>query len=249
MSRLLNRWTLGAGAAALAGWWLAGRTLSPRHPDVALHAGLELVAHPRRALAISPHPVDLEWFCAGTCFLIRQAGGSVTVVGLTRGECGGNRANMGQIREKEQAQSGAILGYDRIIQLGLPDQTLTAADLAPRLQEVWQQVRPEVVLTFDPRGVLPGLNNPDHAAAGAAVLELVRSGIAEGVRVYLYGTRQPNVSVDITEVLQEKAAAVRSHRSQLVGPDALANWAVRGFGRLSRGRTPAFYTETFYRLV
>ncbi|MDB4896396.1 MAG: hypothetical protein JWN15_2658 [Firmicutes bacterium] len=249
MARLLNRWTFPLGMGAVVGWRLARKLLSPRFPDVALHAGLELLSAPRRVLAISPHPNDLEWFCAGTCFLLKRAGGSVTAAVLTRGEQGGNRANMGQLREKEQEQAAAILGYDRVVHLGLPDQALSVGALASRLEELWREVQPDVVLTFDPQGPLPALNNPDHAAAGAAVLQLVRSGMAEGVRVYLYGTRQPNVSVDITEVLHEKEAAVRAHRSQLAGPDALSRVAVRAYGRLVRGRTPAFYAETLYRLV
>jgi LmbE family N-acetylglucosaminyl deacetylase len=248
LARLLNRWTLGF-AVAVSGWRLARKMLSPRYPDVALHAGLELVSGPRRVLALSPHPDDLEWFCGGTCFLLRRSGGSVTAAILSRGERGGNRANMAEIREKEQEQAGAILGYDRIIQLGLPDHKLRAADLVPRLEALWQEVQPDVVLAFDPEGPLPAWNNPDHVAAGAAVLNLVRSRMAQGTRVYLYGTCRPNVSVDITEVLQEKEAAVRAHRSQLVGPDAVSRAAVRGYGRLLRGRTPAFYAETFYRLV
>jgi LmbE family N-acetylglucosaminyl deacetylase len=247
--RRLNRWTLGLGVGLAGAWYAAGRALSPRYPDVALHAGLELVSFPRRVLAIAPHPLDLEWFSGGTCYLLKRAGGSVTVAVLTSGEQGGNRANMGQIREKEQEQSGAILGYDSIIYLGLKDQHLHAADLAPRLEGIWRQVRPDVVLTFDPRGLLPGLNNPDHTAAGAAVLELLRSGIGNHNRAYLYGTRYPNVMVDITEVVQEKEAAVSAHRSQLVGPDATAKLAVRAYGRLLRGRTPSYYSETLYRLV
>lgn len=249
MRRLLNRWTVGLGAGAVIGWRVARQALSPRFPDVALHAGLELVSRPRRVLAMSPHPLDLEWFAGGTCLLARRAGGAVTAAVLTKGEQGGNRANMGQIREREQAQSSAILEYDRTIQLDFPDKGLKVCDLVPRLRELFDEIKPDVVLTFDPRGVLPSCNNPDHMAAGAAVMELVRSGIPDGIRVYLYGTRQANVAVDITEVVQEKEAAVRAHRSQLAGPDATAKVAVRAFGRLSRGRTPAFYTENFYRLV
>lgn len=249
MARLLNRRTLGLGATALAGWWLGRRALTPRFPDVALSAGLELVARPRRALAIAPHPLDAEWFCGGTLALLKGAGGSVAAAVLTRGEQGGNRRNMAQIREREQGQAAAVLGYAEVAQLGLPDQKLDVAGLAPRLEEVWRRVQPEAVFTFDPGGLLPALNNPDHTAAGAAVLSLVRSGLADGVRVYLYGTRQPNVAVDITEVLHEKEAAVQAHRSQLGGPDALAKSAVRGYARLGRGPTPAYYAETFYRLV
>jgi LmbE family N-acetylglucosaminyl deacetylase len=247
--RLLNRWTLGIAAGLTAGWYLAQRTLRPRYPDVALHAGLELVSAPRRVLAITPHPLDLEWFCAGTCFLLKKAGGSVTTCVLSRGEQGGNRRNMAEIREREQEQAGAILQYNRIVHLGLPDQGLTAPLIIPPLEEVWREVRPEVVLSFDPEGPLPLWQNPDHQAAGAAVLELVRTRIRDGVRIYLYGTRQANVAVDITEVLKEKEAAVRAHRSQLSGPDAASRMAVRAWSRVGRGHTPAYYTENFYRLV
>lgn len=250
MSRLLNRWVLGLGAGALAAWWVAREAMTPHYPDVSLHAGLELVSAPRRVLAISPHPLDLEWFCGGTCFLMKQAGSSVVTAVLSYGEAYGNHANMAQIREREQAQSAAVLGYDQVIHLGEPDGGMRANDLAPLLRGVWQDVRPDVVLAFDPEGPLPGpANNPDHVAAGAAVLDLARSGIAQGTRVYLYGTRHPNVTVDITEALPEKESAVRAHRSQLFGPDAAARLAVRSFSRLSRGRTPAYYAESFYRLV
>lgn len=249
MRRPFRRWYLGAGLAAVAGFAAAQRAMTPQYPDVALHAGLELVSVPRRVLALSPHPMDLEWFCGGTCYLLKRAGGCVTVGLMTAGERGGNRANMAEIRERERAQSGAILGYQRAVQLSLPDGGLATGDLVPKLEALWQEVNPEVVFAFDPSGALPWRPHPDHVAAGAAVLELVRARMDGKVRVYLYGGRQPNVTVDITEVLQEKEAAVRAHRSQLLGPDKLTRQAIRGFARLGRGRTPSFYAETFYRLV
>lgn len=246
---LINRWTAGLAAGAGAAWYLAARALTPARSDAALNAGLELLSAPRRVLALAPHPGDLEWFCGGTCFLAAMAGGTVAAAILTRGERGGNRANMAEIRGKEQAQSGAILRYERIIHLGLPDGGLRAGTVASRLEELWRELEPEVVLAPDPRGMLPEGNHPDHVAAGTAVRRLVEAGTGRGARVYFYGTRRADVLVDITEVVQEKEAAVRSHRSQLAGPDWLARMAVRGFGRLVRGRTPAFYGETFYRLV
>lgn len=249
MSSSLRRLLLGLGAGALAGYWLAQRALTPRYPDVALHAGLELTSAPRRVLALSPHPGDLEWFAAGTLFLMKQSRSTVITTLLTRGEKGGSVAQIGQIREKEQAQAGAILGYDRIIHLAQPDGGLKAGELLPLIRSLYQEIRPDVLLTFDPEGLVPGWNNPDHVAAGAAVLSLIRAGISDGVRVYLYGTRRPNVTVDITEVLQEKEAAVRAHRSQLVGPDGLTKRAVRLYNRLGQRKSPAFFAEGFYRLV
>jgi LmbE family N-acetylglucosaminyl deacetylase len=249
LSRSLRRFLLGLGAGALASYWLAQRALTPRYPDVALHAGLELTAAPRRVMAISPHPGDLEWFAAGTLFLLKQNRSTVITTLLTQGEKGGSVAQTGQIREREQAQAGAILGYDRIVQLGQPDGRLNAGELFPRIRSLYQEIRPDVIFTFDPEGLVPGWNNPDHVAAGAAVLSLIRAGIADGVRVYLYGTRRPNVTVDITEVLEKKEAAIWSHRSQMRGPDGLTKRAVRLYNRLGQGKSPAFFAEGFYRLV
>lgn len=249
MSRSLRRFLLGLGAGALASYWLAQRALTPRYPDVALHAGLELTAAPRRVLAISPHPGDLEWFAAGTLFLLKQSRGTVVTTLLTRGERGSRVAQMGQIRQREQEQAGAIIGYDRIIHLNKPDGGLHAGELLPLVRSLYQEIRPDVIFTFDPEGLVPGWNNPDHVAAGAAVLSLIRAGISDGVRVYLYGTRRPNVTVDVTEVLAEKEAAVWAHRSQLRGPDGLTKRAVRLYNRLGQGRSPAFFAEGFYRLV
>jgi LmbE family N-acetylglucosaminyl deacetylase len=164
LSSSLRRLLLGLGAGALAGYWLAQRALTPRFPDVALHAGLELTASPRRVLALSPHPGDLEWFAAGTLFLMKQSRSTVITTLLTRGEKGGSVAQIGQIREKEQAQAGAILGYDRIIHLGQPDGRLNSGELMPKLRALYQELRPDVIFTFDPDGLIPGWNNPDHVA-------------------------------------------------------------------------------------
>jgi len=114
---------------------------------------------------------------------------------------------------------------------------------------LWREVRPEVVIAFDPQGPLPFGNNPDHLAVGAAVLSRARRGIVDGQRVYYYGSPQPNVLVDITEVLQEKTNALRAHRTQLFGPDWLSGFYSRTVSRLWSGRVPAMYTESLYRLI
>lgn len=244
----LMPWVIAAGAVTVA-WMVWRRTHQPYCPDVALHAGMELLSHPRRVLAVGPHPDDLECFAGGTLKLLSQNGCAVTMAVLSRGEEATRRANIAEIRSREAEESATILGAD-LIQLTIPDgQIRPGPALDKVLDDLWQQVKPDVVLAFDPKGPLPFANNPDHLAVGAGILHRVRRGIASGERVYFYATPQPNVLVDITEVLQEKTNSLRAHRSQLYGPDSVVRSWSQGVSRLHSRRTPAMYTEAFYRLV
>lgn len=238
-----------AGGALAAAYTVWRRMQEPYYPDVALHAGIELTSRRHRVLAVGPHPNDLEHFVGGTLKLLAQNGSAVTMAVLSQGEQATNRANIGEIRSKEAEEAAVILGCD-LIQLDLPDgQIRPGPALEKALDDLWHRVRPDVVLAFDPKGPLPFLNNPDHLALGAAVLGRVRRGIVNGERIYYYGSPQPNVLIDVTEVLQEKENAMRAHRSQSVGPDGLVKQWVRGTSNLHSAKVPATYTEALYRLV
>lgn len=241
-------WLVAGGALATA-WIVWRRMQQPYYPDVALHAGLELLSRHHRVLAIGPHPGDLETFAGGTLRLLAQNGSAVTMAVLSRGEQATNRANIAEIRTREAEESATILGAN-LIQLDLPDGSIRPGPVLERaLNDLWHRVQPDVVLAFDPKGPTPLANNPDHLALGAAVLARARRAVSNGERLYFYAARHPNVLVDITEVFPEKLNGIRAHRSQLMGPD----WASRSFtrymGRLFTRRLPAMYAEGFYRLI
>lgn len=280
---LRNRplWPL-IGLGTLSFWGMGQvmrRMYAPHYPDIALHAGLALVARPRRVLAIAAHPGELELYAGGTLFLMAQAGSTITAAVLTVGEAAAGQQNLDEIRRREQEQAAAALGYGRLVQLRLPDQGLTEhPQLGAAIRQVWEEARPEAVVAPDPRGLFP-LGHPDAAAAGyaavraplrerapgargtgarlrdvpaalgRAALLVGREKIQEETRVLLYGTRRPNLLVDVTEVLQEKVQGVNCHRSQLRGPARLVPPMIRYLGRLSRRDTPAYYVEGFYRVL
>ncbi len=241
-------WVIAAGAVTAAGV-VRRRSLAPYYPSVALQAGLELVSRRHRVLAIGPHPDDLECFAGGTLRLLAQNGSAVTMAVLSRGENATNRSNIGEIREREAEESASILGAT-LIQLEIPDGKIRPGpELDRTLADLWHRVGPDVVFAFDPKGLRPFGENPDHTAVGAAVLSRVRRDLTSGERIYFYASPQPNVLVDITEVLQEKTNSLRAHRSQLLGPDwAVGAWT-KAISRLGANRTAAMYTEGFYRLV
>lgn len=230
-------------------WVVWRRMQQPYYPSVALHAGLEMVSRRHRVLAIGPHPADLELFVGGTLRLLAQNGSEVTMAVLSRGEQSTNRANIAEIRTREAEEGATILGAN-LIQLDLPDGAIRPGpELERALDSLWHQVQPDLVLAFDPKGPTPLANNPDHLALGAAVLARARRQVTGWERLYFYAARQPNVLVDITEVLEEKLNALRAHRSQLVGPDWLAAGVNAYVSRLFTRRVPAMYAESFYRLI
>ncbi|MGE5559491.1 MAG: PIG-L deacetylase family protein [Chloroflexota bacterium] len=208
-----------AGGVALAGiaaYRSARRALSPRHPRLALRAGLSLLTHPpRRAIAVTAHPDDLELFLGGTLALLPTLGTELTIVDLTDGEKGTRRPHLAPIRRREQEQAAAILGCSRLEFLHLPDLGLRGnPDVETALRSVWDDCRPEAAFAFDPTHYLRMMRHPDHIAGGRAVRRLA-SRDAPAVPVYYYATRLPNVVVDVSPVLGRKTAALLCHRSQL----------------------------------
>lgn len=243
--------TAGFGLALLPGVRaLVAASLRPRDPWLALAAGQELVARPRRVLALTAHPDDLEFFAGGTLRRLALAGSTITAGVLTDGEKGGNRPDLGGVRRAEMERCAQVLGYSRVEFCGLTDYGLPEDPRLEReLHRLWEEVKPEVVLAFDPLELVPAMANRDHKALGRAVADLARHHVADGVEVYFYGTRHPNVLVDITPVLGDKIRAVLSHQSQHIYlPRPFYDNLVHFYGQVSAGGLCP-YAEGLYRLM
>jgi LmbE family N-acetylglucosaminyl deacetylase len=141
-----------------------------------------------------------------------------------------------------------VIGYQGVTFLHQPDGAL-ANDLALRellVREI-RSFRPDAVISTDPETVFRkggrGINHTDHRAAGMAAADAIFPAarnpmfmpglVAERLLphrvrwLYLSGSNQPTVRVDITEHLERKLAALRCHESQLAG-DAEILEHVRG---------------------
>jgi LmbE family N-acetylglucosaminyl deacetylase len=131
-----------------------------------------------------------------------------------------------------------------------------------------RQVRPDVVLCPDPTAVFFGdgyVNHRDHRVTGWATLDAVSPAAstphyfpelrAEGLdvhqvrAVYLSGTLEPNLWIDIGSSLERKIDALFCHESQLL---ETGDW-FREFLRenaLGAGRTAGVtYAEAFRRII
>ena len=210
-------------------------------------------AHPERVLVVTAHPDDVDFGAAGSVAMWTDAGVEVTYCIVTDGEAGGAdrsvaRHVMAETRRAEQTAAAKAVGVTDLVFLGYPDGRVEATlDLRRDLSRVIRQVRPDRVVTQSPDRNYQRIyaSHPDHLAAGEAALCAVypdaRNPFAhvelledEGLEpwsvpeVWLMAATNPDRFVDITDVVERKLDALRSHVSQHPDPDALDS-LIRGW--------------------
>lgn len=197
-----------------------------------------LAIAPSSVLAVYAHPDDPDVSAGGTLARWADAGCQVHVCICADGDKGSldpgtDPKELVALRRAEVAAAGRILGVSQHHWLGFADGELDDTPaLRGRLVELIRQLRPETVMSADPTAVFFGghyVNHYDHRAVGWATLDAVTpaagnphyfpgAGPAHRVRVlYLSGTLEPDVWVDISRTIDRKVAALASHASQ-VGP-------------------------------
>jgi LmbE family N-acetylglucosaminyl deacetylase len=134
-----------------------------------------------RVLVVVAHPDDIE-FCGAAGAVARWTGlgKQVGYVLLTSGEAGIDGLppeRTRAIREREQVRSCAAVGVDDVEFVGLPDGELEyGIALRKQIMRVLRRHRPDVVVTLNFRdhwGHGAELNQPDHVAAGRALVDAV----------------------------------------------------------------------------
>lgn len=137
-----------------------------------------------RLMCVTAHPDDESLGFGGTLARYAAEGVDVSVVIATRGESGRygdgsgphpGREELGRIREAEARAACAELGVRHVRFLGYVDRELAEADpveAAGRIAAAVRELRPQVVLTFDPFGAY---GHPDHIA----ISQLALSGVIE----------------------------------------------------------------------
>lgn len=191
---------------------------------------------PGVALAVYAHPDDADVSCGGTMARWAAAGARVEVVVCTQGDKGSSDpacrpAELARRRAGEVAAAAGRLGLAGHHLLGHPDGEIdNTPELRAELVGLVRRLKPEVVICPDPTAVLFGsryFNHRDHRAVGWAVLDAVSPAAAnphyfpdhgpphQVEAVYLSGSLEPDLWVDITGFIEVKAETLLCHESQV----------------------------------
>ena len=203
----------------------------------------------KRALCIVAHPDDIEFYCGGTVLKMVKRRVLVDFVLVTSGDKGTrdatkSRTQVATTREREQKAAAHILGATRVAFLRHPDgELIETLELRKRFVREIRASKPDVLLTFDPN--VGYRYHPDHRVVGRVALDAswpsARDPLAypdvgpphETAEAWCFGGQEPNLEIDVTDVLDKKITARIAHASQTGSAAALRHrW--RAIGRIEK---------------
>lgn len=183
-------------------------------------------------LAIASHPDDIELGCAGTIIKHAQAGQSVGILDLTRGELGTRGTPVQRIQEAQRAAE--VMGVKVRENAGMADGFFRNDEEHQRkLISYIRHYQPEIVLanTLEDR-------HPDHGRAGKLIADACFYAGLQKIETDWKGEKQkawrpkrvyhmiqdrllsPTFVVDITSTFEKKMEAIRCYTSQFHNPDS-----------------------------
>ena len=159
-------------------------------------------------LALGAHPDDIEYGCGGTFLKFARRGENIFFMVLTKGEFGGDP----DVRVKEQEEALKLLGVKKIFWGGYVDTELpNKRIIITRIDEVIEEVKPDEVYV----NYIDDIHQ-DHRTLSECTLAATRYV----KRVFFYedytsNNFEPDIFVDIGDVLEEKQKLIQVYSSQV----------------------------------
>jgi LmbE family N-acetylglucosaminyl deacetylase len=225
---------------------------------------------PERILAVYAHPDDADVSCGGSLARWASAGARIHLVVCTQGEKGSvdttlAASELASRRAGEVAAAAVELGLAGHELFGYADGEIdNTMELRGRLVEVIRRERPAVVVCPDPTAVFFGqryYNHRDHRVVGFATLDAISPAAAQPLYfpdvgaphsvevVYLSGTMEPDVWVDISSSIDAKERALLCHESQMGESAEWLRTVVRERAEQAGRAAGARYAEGFRRIL
>jgi LmbE family N-acetylglucosaminyl deacetylase len=159
-------------------------------------------------LAVGPHPDDVEFGCGGTLIKYAEKGHVVYLLVLTDGSFGADPL----VRKREQEEAARLIGAKGLYWAGYRDTELTCSrELIVKIDDIINKVKPDVVFLNFWADV-----HQDHRAAAQATVSATRY-IKEVLFYEVPSTQhfEPDVFVNIEDVLDKKLQLLKLHSSQV----------------------------------
>jgi LmbE family N-acetylglucosaminyl deacetylase len=188
-------------------------------------------------VAIGCHPDDVEFGCFGTLALYGKRNADVRVLLLTGGEKGGDK----EVRLRAAKSSCSLIGAT-IAYAGFEDGKLDDSyETVSWIEKELRKAKADIVFA-----ICPSDSHEDHRNGGKAGISASR--YVRNVLLYETPTAkgfEPQIYVDITEVLEKKVKALLMHKSEAKSEHA--SEAVRCLARYRayQMRQPGRAIETF----
>jgi LmbE family N-acetylglucosaminyl deacetylase len=161
-----------------------------------------------KILAVGAHPDDVEFGCGGSLIKYSRAGHEVNLLVLTNGSVGGRPA----VRIAEQKRAAKFIGVKNLFWGGFKDTELdTDRKLILKIENAVARIDPDMVLLNYPKDI-----HQDHralAACGVSATRYIKEVIFYEVPSSIHF--EPEVFVDIADVLEDKMKLLRIHTSQV----------------------------------
>jgi LmbE family N-acetylglucosaminyl deacetylase len=189
----------------------------------------------KTALAIAAHPDDIEFFMSGTLMRLRESGYEIHYMNVANGSCGTNQYDTRTIirlRREEAKNAAATIGavfHESVchdIEIFYDKPTLA------KVASVVRDIAPEILLTHSPSDYMEDHMNACRLAVTAAFcrgmpnfpVDPPRPPVEQKITVYHaqpYSNRdplrqpiQPDLFVDVTDLMDRKIEMLAKHVSQ-----------------------------------
>lgn len=227
--------------------------------------------HPKIVLAVAAHADDIDFCMAGTIAKWAAEGAEIYYLILTGGDRGSSDTSVKpkqliKTRQAEQREAAQLLGVKEVIFCKYKDCQLKCdQDVTRDIVRAIRHLKPDTVMTIDPSLLYNAetgyINHPDHRAAGQATLDAVypmardHLSFPELLRkehlaphkvrhILLWNFDSCNYSVDISNYLAKKQAAMAAHTSQVKDVTAVKT-VIEDHAKLFGAKVGLKYAESF----
>ena len=218
-------------------------------------------------MVVVAHPDDAEFGFGGSLAKIVKEGMELAYVLCTNGDNGSSDPDITSIqlaitRQQEQRAASSIIGTRDVTFLGYGDGELESSrEVIGKIVREIRRFKPDIIFCQDPY-FRNRHNHRDHRMAGQSTFDAVYpfardhlhfpEHLAEGLEthkvaeIYTTMAEEPDVVLDISDVIDIKIKALQAHRSQISNPEDMAE---RILGRTSElaDRNGYKYAEGFRR--